>query len=209
VREALLYSLSHRFLFIHIPKTAGNSLQSVLSQYSDDAIVRSAPHHDGVERFAVRSTRYNTRKHSTLTVYAHEYGDALLRQLFTFCCVRNPWDRCISHFLHRERHRWDRAEFMRFVAARVKPVRHYIESRPDESQPLSDCIEPLGFVMRFESLQDDFDRVCERLDIPLAPLPHRNVSGKSGYAKYYDSALADFVGTRFHEEIEYFGYSLT
>jgi hypothetical protein len=33
-----LISLRHRFLFVHIPKTAGNSIQSVLRSYYDDEL---------------------------------------------------------------------------------------------------------------------------------------------------------------------------
>ncbi len=33
-----MISLEHRFLFIHVPKTAGNALQNVPKDYSEDTI---------------------------------------------------------------------------------------------------------------------------------------------------------------------------
>lgn len=57
-----MLSTSHNFLFIHVPKTGGNSLQNVLSEYADDKIVRLSPYQDGVERFEVRSGRYDTER---------------------------------------------------------------------------------------------------------------------------------------------------
>ena len=107
--NAPMLSTAHRFLFIHVPKTGGNSIQNVLAVYSADHLVSTAAHQDGVERFEVRSTRYRTTKHSTLREYEREYDPSLLDGLRTICCVRNPWERCISHFFspHRGPVEWN------------------------------------------------------------------------------------------------------
>src|SRR6185295_5940923 len=116
-----MLSTKHRFLFVHVPKTAGNSIQKVLQPYCDDAIVCNAPHHDGVERFEVRSKKYRTVKHSTMGAYRLAYGDEMLSGLFKFCCVRNPWDRALSHYFspHRGKIEWNKGEFLKFVEANV------------------------------------------------------------------------------------------
>ena len=62
-----MISTQKKFLFIHVPKTGGNSIQNILHEYSEDEIVASAKHQDGVERFEVRNSKYNIRKHSTLS----------------------------------------------------------------------------------------------------------------------------------------------
>jgi hypothetical protein len=46
-----MISFQKRFLFVHIPKTAGNSIQSVLRDYSEDELVALLSEQDGVERF--------------------------------------------------------------------------------------------------------------------------------------------------------------
>lgn len=205
-----MLSLTHKFLFIHIPKTGGNSIQNILSQYSDDRIVCIAPHQDGKERFEVRSIKYNTTKHSTLADYRCEYGDELFRNLLKFCCVRNPWDRCISHFFspHRGPIEWNREDFIDFTNKIVKPLKHYICVDCQKETFLKDSINNIDFVLKYESLQDDFNMVCRLLNIPTKILPHRNASGKDNYKKYYDTQTATYVSEKFHEEISYFGYSL-
>ena len=208
--ETPLISISHRFLFIHVPKTGVNSIQNILKAYSDDAVVCVAPHHDGVERFEVRSGKYKTVKHSTLADYRREYGDELLSRLFTFCCVRNPWDRCISHFFspHRGQVEWSKAAFLRFLETEIKPFAWYV-TIPGQPDSLPRNLGNIDFVMRFESLQADFDQACQRLSLPPMVLPRRNASSRDAYQLYYDAETADAVAAKFSDEIQYFGYSLS
>lgn len=62
-----MISIQHKFLFVHIPKTGGNSVQNILRDFSEDKIVLVAPHQDGKERFEVRNDLYNIKKHSSLS----------------------------------------------------------------------------------------------------------------------------------------------
>ena len=50
-----MISLQKRFLFVHIPKTAGNSIQSVLRNYSEDQLVALGKEQDGIVRFGLRN----------------------------------------------------------------------------------------------------------------------------------------------------------
>ena len=201
-----MLSTRHRFLFVHIPKTAGNSVQSILRHYSNDEIV-SNHHQDGVEMFGVRSARFDTRKHSTLAIYRREYGEELYGSLFKFSCVRNPWQRAISAYFSRHRGEvvWNRQEFMNLVRT-MKPVAAFLSASETEVQPLAEAVRNVDFLMRFESLEADFRVVCERIGIPFQPLPVRNQSKREDYRGYYDDETQELVRTLFREEIELFGY---
>src|SRR5262245_20224214 len=98
-----MISLRHRFLYVHIPKTADNAVQNVLRHYSEDKLVCLSPHQDGVERFEVRNDRYAIQKHSTLSDYERELGGGTLAGLFKFCCIRNPWERAVSYYFSPHR----------------------------------------------------------------------------------------------------------
>lgn len=199
-----MISLRHRFLFVHIPKTAGNSIQNILRDYSEDEIVAGGGQ-DGLERFEVRSAGGNLEKHSTLGDYDRELGAEALAGLFKFAVVRNPWDRLISFYFspHRREASWSPRKFRKFVEKEVKPLRDYFTlGERDGASPFDN----VDFIVRFENLNDDFGTVCGRIGIPKVELPVRNRSERGGAADYYDRRLSDWVAERFADEVDYFGY---
>jgi hypothetical protein len=182
-------------------------MQNILSQYSDDEIVCLSPHQDGVERFEVRSQKYNTHKHSTYAEYRREYGGEVCDGLFKFCCVRNPWERVVSHYFspHRGQVVWSREVFLQFInSAEIKPLVHYLAAEGDQ---LQDAVAKMSFVVRYENIQADFSQVCDLLGLPRSSLPHRNKSQREAYSQYYDDESVAAVMEKFKEEIALFGYS--
>jgi hypothetical protein len=201
-----MISLKHNFLFVHIPKTGGNSVQQALRDYSEDQIVCTAPFQDGVERFGLRNDRFSLQKHSALRDYRRELGEALFHRLFKFCCVRNPWERAISFYFspHRGLTDWNRAAFIGLLTELVPSTAFVALDEHDVSQ--QSPFENVDFVMRFERLNADFRRVCDRIGIPFQELPVRNKSSREHFSRYYDPELADLVAQQFAHEIECFGY---
>lgn len=206
-----MVSVRNKFLFIHIPKTAGNSIQNILKDYSEDQIVVLNPHQNGIERFEVRNPHIPSHKHSPLIDYKRWLRDDFYNGLFKFSCVRNPWDRMISFYFstpHLQAAGWNRSAFVDLVKS-VKPMVAFLTTNP--SIAMSDFdnkpeIE-VDFVMRFEKLEDDFREVCRKLAIPFRGLPHRNKSDREHYSVYYDDGLIRLVAESFTYDIECFGYS--
>lgn len=198
-----MISLQNRFLFVHIPKTAGNSIQSVLRHYSEDELVVLRQEQDGVERFGLRNPKFKLRKHSTLAEYRAALGEEAFGALFKFTCVRNPWDRMVSLYFQptQKPEMWDPKKFRKLVL-KTPSIADYLRL----DQPNDDPFGNVRQLLRFENLADDFRSVCAALDIPAAPLPIYNRSARKPYAEYYDVDLRDMVGERFAPEIERFGY---
>ena len=212
-----MISIRKKFLFIHVPKTGGNSIQSILRNYSEDDIVMRA-NQDGVERFKVCNKKYNTTKHSPLFHYKSVLEANVYRSLFKFATIRNPWDMIISLYFSPRRGvtEWNRDDFLTLVNT-VPTFSHYLcerslidrilaktgAQRTVVSTKLDDNID---YIMRFECLEHDFNMVCEKLDIPKSPLPKRNVSSREHYSKYYDDELKEIVRKKFINEIEFGKY---
>lgn len=199
-----MISFQKRFLFVHIPKTAGNSIQSVLRDYSEDQLIALRKEQDGIERFGLRNPKYEIKKHSTLREYRSALGDEQFRNLYKFTCVRNPWDRMVSYYFTPTQcpESWKPKKF-RGIISKAVSIADYLRLDALEEDPFAN----VDYIMRFENLADDFRAVCRSLDISPTRLPQYNRSNREHYSKYYDEELREFVRKRFAAEIERFGYS--
>jgi hypothetical protein len=199
-----MISLQKRFLFIHIPKTAGNSIQTALRDYSEDQLVALRKEQDGIERFGLRNPNYKIKKHSTLAEYRDALGNEQFRGLYKFTCVRNPWDRMVSYYFTPTQtpETWDRKKFRKIISKAVS-VADYLRLDNGERNPFANA----DYIMRFENLTEDFRTVCRTLAISPPTLPRYNRSSREHYSKYYDDELGELVRTRFAAEIERFGYT--
>jgi hypothetical protein len=198
-----MISFQKRFLFVHIPKTAGNSIQSILRDYSEDELVALRKEQDGVERFGLRNPKYQIKKHSTLAEYRAALGEAEFGSLYKFTCVRNPWDRMVSYYFTptQTTETWDKKKFRKIISSALS-VGDYLRLEKHEKDPF----ENVDYVMRFESLPDDFRKICTVLDVSPVTLPRYNRSNREHYSRYYDDELRELVRKRFAAEIQRFAY---
>ena len=204
-----MISISRNWLFIHIPRTGGNSVQSVLARYSEDKLTCTV-FQDGIDRFEVQGP-YTGNKHFRLKDYADSVPPDIFSKLFKFTVVRNPWARAISWFflplkwISAERQpRWSAGEFCR-----------EIEHMPSMARMLNVNGSPgqMDMLLRFETLGTDFAALTERLGIETgATLPHKNKGyNAENWTQYYLKSpdLVDLVAERFAEDIQMFGYDAT
>jgi len=199
-----MFSSANKFLFVHIPKTGGNSIQSILSEYSDDYLDCPQPHHDGIDRFEVRNDNHQTHKHSTLREYRDFYPLNVFDSLFKFTVIRNTYERLISFYFspHRGNISWNKNEFIDFIAT-VKPISHFIAF---PAQSLEEGVRNVHFLIRHEYLSHDYKELSGILKIKYTPLPHLNKSTKRSFAEYYDNETIKLVYECFREEIDYFNF---
>src|SRR6266540_920188 len=185
-----MISLQKHFLFVHIPKTAGNSIQTALRDYSEDQLVALRKEQDGIERFGLRNPNYNIKKHSTLAEYRDALVNEQFRILYKFTCVRNPWDRMVSYYFTptQSPETWDRKKFQGIISKAVS-VADYLRLGAGEEDPFAN----VNCIMRFENLADDFRTVCVALDVSPTALPQYNRSSREHYSKYYDDELRELV----------------
>ena len=210
-----MISLQKNFLFVHIPKTGGNSLSSALLRWSEDELATSMWHQDGVERFDINNPGYGTHKHSILADYRAALPEDLYAGLFKFSVLRNPWERVISAYFSPHQvislkvlGGWDRGRFLELLESGrllTRPLRHFITSIPPSPEGAALDSE-LDFLLRYENLEADFAELCDRIEVPRIALPRFNASERKPYTHYYDAELREIVGQRYAEEIAFGGY---
>jgi Sulfotransferase family len=203
--------LSHEFktIFVHVPKTGGQSIEHVFLgklglTWEQRAPLLMRPNDDpakGPERLA---HLYASEYVSYGYVSAADFG-----AYFKFGVVRNPWARAASEYKFSSQ-RWG-IPFLTFVNQISRKGRVFGEQRHVEPQKLflygDDGKLLVDRVLRFESLADEFAEVSGRIFGRREALPQRNVSrDRSDYRTFYDERTMEMVAAAYRDDIETFGY---
>ena len=201
----MIISHKHKFLSLHLPKTAGTSFNKQLVEYDEKDIFKIG--------------------HPTLMELMSMKRFGNLREgYFKFTFVRNPFDRLVSAFFYISRDswyqadRWMRKEFkmndvsFSFFVKNILPlILKTPNIRPRHFKLQSDFFfednkNLLDFVGKFENLQEDFNIVCDKIGISRRKLPHTNKSKHKPYTEYYDKETQQIVAELYSKDIEHFRY---
>jgi hypothetical protein len=183
---------NNNIIFLHIPKTGGNSIQDALRNYSQDKIVVRNSWQDGFERFSVESEKYEKlTKHSNLNDYFGALGDNFFKYR-VFTVIRNPFDRLVSFYFspHRGKVDFNASDFEAFIIKIPSLEGHICIKRATNKTP--ELYKNITF-MRFENLGSDFAKLCTELGIKKIDLPHRNRSNRPDYRECYNTNLRKWV----------------
>ena len=216
-----MISLTHKFIFICIPKTGTTAVSRSLSKYC----IKNFS--DGRGGLGYGEDR-DPRKHFTYSEYLHlrlANTEKIDEDYFSFAFVRNPFDRLVSQFHFtglgwwrtNESHLKSGLEFcfknyVKHIVAQDLPFschtyRARMSNQPDEDwSQLQFVDEGVDFIGRFENLQVDFNVICDRIGIPRQNLPHINRTKHKPYAAYYDDETRELVAAKYAKDIEHFGY---
>jgi hypothetical protein len=182
----MLISTERKFLFVHIPRTGGNSIRRALKEHVDGAVIQKS----GVQRLQkIVSDRLSSGAKNRLSgvlqptplrylvTTAGHPSAALLRltnrdlaSYKKFSFVRDPYDRLVSGY--------------RSAAISGAPINEdfprsfeeYLRDWKRYCQPQVNFVTFRGrilvdFIGRYESIQEDFDYVCNWIGVQRCGLP--------------------------------------
>ena len=183
-------------IFVHIPKTAGVSLNRALFNNMGGS-------------------------HRTIKNYMWYFNNRELRQYYKFCFVRNPWDRLVSSYIFlrnggmnkddanwAEKHLSSCESFEDFVMNYVmnESVLSYTHFIPQYK--FISCFGEIYMdkIYKFEEMQSAVQDIQDKLGIDML-LTHSNKSKKvQGYREYYSEKTRDIVADIYKQDISLFDY---
>lgn len=209
----MIISDSRKFIFVHIPKTAGKSIGAALQPYANRRAEHPLHIHEGLDEFFQRIRKEGNRP--LLGRFKRPNRDASLAfaDYFSFAFVRNPWERAVSAYSYIKHIRLAGAEtavtFDEFVR-HLDEGRHYLRTVHVTRPQLDFITDYRGHVVvdmvgRFETLEENFRAICGRIGIE-APLAQLNRSQHHRYQGYYDDRARAIVGRIYAADAAAFGY---
>jgi len=201
----------YRLLFVHIQKTGGNTVRTMLNDALPDA----------------------RNPFGTLPKHAHLGGilkaEPGLTDYYVFGFVRNPWARMVSWWsmiqdaklnadagnegaIERLRTNW----FIRQVATTYDTFDDFVLRGPDDLprlgtpqvRYLTTPHRQADFVGRTERLRDDVAAVFGHLGLTVGEVPRANASAPRGpYQDFYTERTRQLVAQVYAEDVAAFGYT--
>ncbi len=182
----------YRTIFVHVPKCAGESIETVFLG----------------RPFNLPGTQFEMEpeKHLSVLEIRNTYPKKFIKYL-KFAVIRNPWERVLSWVRYRDL-KQNRTEGT--VAERLTQDLqlndHFFMVRSFHWMLFIEDRLQMDFIIRYESLQQDFDQLCSLIGHPQLTLPHINRTKHDHYRKYYDDHSRELVARWFKKDIKHFGY---
>ena len=218
----MIVSDSKRFLFIHIPKCAGNTVRNWLQQYD----TRSNFFWGIYAPFSNPQCTVDL-SHITLPMLRRILGAETFDGYFKFAVIRDPYDRAYSSFLEALKffpgYRRDDG-FKRFLTERVAQAdfeqlrpggRKLVHFTPQNRYILDeDGRTVVGTLCRHDHLEEDLRGVAKKLGlifpdqleshaVKIAP-----VVGQYKYMNHYDEDCIRIINQVYRRDFELFGFKI-
>jgi len=190
----------YKIIFIHIPRTGGTSIEKAIM---------------GRDWWGIHPPSKHLTAHIAKKVYAEYWDD-----YFKFTFIRNPWDRMVSllkygafygvKFNFRDKilinnyiNDYNKIEYDK----RFFHLNQFKDFIPKKNSVYQNIIgEEMNYIGRFESLNEDFDYICEQIKFPRKKLPHVEKSERRHYRDYYYKESKLLVENKYLLDIEKFKY---
>lgn len=184
-KKLIFFSHKHKFIFLHTGKCGCKSINAALNSLIDsNQNVKFPADHPSLKDLntAISTDGYNPNDYKLLTL------------------VRNPYDRMVSWYYYA----------LNTTKSFSGNFESFCEDRlANFSENLLPPYHQSDFIIRFESMQYDFDNFLSFFQFPSVELPHIQHGThrpNRDYQSLFSSRSKIIVDTYFSEVIDRFGY---
>lgn len=230
----MILSHSKRFIFVHVQKTAGESISHAILPHLDRSDMIVGTTLSGKISNLIYPKFVPLKKHSTALMLRSHFAEDVWGSYFKFSFVRHPVDRArslhryIGNMLRKREQRslrnmmfalpgtqtadplkWPSARACLETASFSEFIRHPDFSVREQWRYLCDKDGNIlvDFVGKFETLEADFRRVLDRIGVGAVDLPRRNASATPDGGDPISPQDRAYLAEMFRTDIEIFGYA--
>ncbi len=216
-----MISHKHKSIFIHIPKTAGSSVEKALMN-STGEFQLFKPEDFKMQKLPPHVYGYNgincwDMKHLPVRFLKDTYKD-----YYKFCFVRNPWDLVVScYFWWIQQTKMEFRKLQGKLLEKIGFANYAISFYTDYINEIFHCgmgqcywilgednnTKCVDFIGCFENLQTDFNTICDTIGIEKVQLATVNKSDHKPFYEYYDETIAQLIEYKFMWDVKRFGYT--
>ena len=180
-----------KILFIHNPKTAGNTIKEILNL---------------------------NKRHTTHVTPSFLIPKSTWESYKTIVSVRNPLDRLISSYNYHTNPSYNGYYASKFPNLHMMNLEAYfniMKKEPFAIRPQVEytkhllSIKKIDFIIRYEYLEKDIKILCQEIDLKYLKLPHLNYSSEKRMTSINDQkeSLKKNIFKFYKEDFETFNYS--
>jgi hypothetical protein len=214
-----------QFIFIQPPKTGTTSIVRWLEENTNIDVEYSSRYKKHITAFTWYNTLNDDVYDSTFKfMFVRNPWDRLVSEYHYLKMIAETPSNNILHDPHTaltmaffDKHKYDFTDFVKFVADTWEEERppfpvHYLKDNTLVKYAAMNFPTHHGrfivdYVGKLETIQQDFNLICNRLDITPGKLPHHNKTTRNkDWREYYTDSTMDLATLAYIEDIVRFGY---
>ena len=192
-----MISFKHKFIFIHMPRTAGTSIENALNTYSEDRVngLTIRPSKILIDLAKNKDINISNYKHFTYNSYKKILEEEI-KDFFVFSVIRTPYERIPSVYYYSKITNSSLAKFIVYSGNQLNGTAgNTIEKFIGSAENI--------FLLKFKNLKKDWLELLNKLNLPDIPLDKINTGKRINYdILYKDVRLSEIISKVFFKELE-------
>tara|TARA_R110002167_G_scaffold62017_1_gene175208 strand:+ start:84 stop:650 length:567 start_codon:yes stop_codon:yes gene_type:complete len=184
----MIYSNNKKFMFYHVPKTAGTSMHLIIKRHC-------------VNNGRIPGVRVHASVKNTWDIYNGS-------KYFSFAFVRNPYERLYSLYKFTKR----RGRFNLTLKQFINNLNDFPDQFGSSQYSLLNYKGniPLSFIGKYENIKKDFNFVAEKIGINERYInlsfKHKLNEGSTTYREVFNNELKAIIDEKHHDDFINFNY---